>query len=164
MWDNDETALLFGEGLGTTTYKGMTITYSGYNGDGTNYGNEFITVKVTATPLTMKAFGYAAGEAQVDYAWDYRRRARCGRRSTMRRLSFRWLSALILLSSLSLSACSSDDEETNNEPPISDACGNSVLDGIETCDDGTQLGVTGAALRVRLKRLSVRRRFTIDLR
>ena len=62
MWDNDETALLFGEGLGTTTYKGMTITYSGYNGDGTNYGNEFITVKgEVATPLTMKAFGYAAG-------------------------------------------------------------------------------------------------------
>ena len=70
MWDNDETALLFGEGLGTTTYKGMTITYSGYNGDGTNFGHEFITVKgEVATPLTMKAFGYAAGEAQVNYAW-----------------------------------------------------------------------------------------------
>ena len=70
----------------------------------------------------------------------------------MRRLSFRWLSALILLSSLSLSACSSDDEETNNEPPISDACGNSILDGIETCDDGNTTGGDGAALRVRLKR------------
>ena len=70
MWDNDETALLFGEGRGTTTYKNMVITYSGYNGDGTNYGNEFITVKgEVTTPLTMKAFGYAAGEAQVDYAW-----------------------------------------------------------------------------------------------
>ena len=70
MWDNDETALLHGEGRESTTYKDMIITYSGYNGDGTNYGNEFITVKGTvATPLTMKAFGYAAGEAQVDYAW-----------------------------------------------------------------------------------------------
>jgi hypothetical protein len=70
MWDNDETALLHGEERESTTYKDMVITYSGYNGDGTNYGNEFITVKGTvATPLTMKAFGYAAGEAQVDYAW-----------------------------------------------------------------------------------------------
>ena len=59
-----------GEEKETAPYKEMTITYSGYNGDGTNYGNEFITVKGTvSTPLTMKAFGYAAGQATVEYAW-----------------------------------------------------------------------------------------------
>lgn len=70
MWDNAGTALLSGESRGSTEYKEMTITYSGYNGDGTNYGHEFITVKgKVSTPLSMKAFGYGAGEAQVDYAW-----------------------------------------------------------------------------------------------
>ncbi|MEC9464630.1 MAG: PPC domain-containing protein, partial [Myxococcota bacterium] len=70
MWDDAGTALLHGETQESTTYKNMMITYSGYNGDGTNYGNEFITVlgEVT-TPLTMKAFGYAEGQATVDYAW-----------------------------------------------------------------------------------------------
>jgi len=70
MWDDDETALLHGETKESATYKDMVITYSGYNGDGTNYGHEYITVKgKVSTPLTMKAFGYAAGEAKVDYAW-----------------------------------------------------------------------------------------------
>ena len=48
----------------------MTITWSGYNGDGTNLGNEYIhnQGEITAD-LTMQAFGYAERDAQVDYAW-----------------------------------------------------------------------------------------------
>ena len=47
-----------------------TITYSGYNGDGTNLGHETITIAGTLTDdLTMKAYGYAAGDAEVSYAW-----------------------------------------------------------------------------------------------
>ncbi len=54
----------------TLSYNGLTIVYSGYNGDGTNYGNETITISGTLTSdLTMKAFGYAAGDAEVSYAW-----------------------------------------------------------------------------------------------
>ena len=63
----------------------------------------------------------------------------------MRRLSASWLSALLLLGSLSLSACSSDDEETKDDPPVVDACGNSALDGIETCDDGNATGGDGCS-------------------
>ena len=63
----------------------------------------------------------------------------------MRRLSFRWLSTLILLSSVSLSACSPDSEETDSDPQTIDACGNSVLDGIETCDDGNTTGGDGCS-------------------
>ena len=54
----------------TLTYKGMEIEWSGYNGDGENLGHEYITVKgEVTTDLTMKAFGYAEGDAQVKYAW-----------------------------------------------------------------------------------------------
>ena len=52
------------------SYEGMSIGYSGYNGDGTNLGNEYITISGTlGSDLTMKAFGYASGNAQVDYSW-----------------------------------------------------------------------------------------------
>ncbi len=66
-WPN---GILNGAGRETTTYQGMEITYSGYNGVGGQLGNEYITIKgeVTRT-LTMRAFGYAEGDAQVDYAW-----------------------------------------------------------------------------------------------
>jgi hypothetical protein len=61
---------LNGAGQESTTYDGMIITYSGYNGINGEKGHEFITVRGTVSaPLTMKAFGYAAGDAQVDYAW-----------------------------------------------------------------------------------------------
>lgn len=51
-------------------YQGMRIVYSGYNGIAGNWGHERIEVmgRVTRT-LTMKAFGYQAGFADVTYAW-----------------------------------------------------------------------------------------------
>ncbi len=57
-------------GYATTTYKGMTIEYSGYNGDGTGTGHEYIRILGTIpTNLIMKAFGYKAGYSIVDYSW-----------------------------------------------------------------------------------------------
>lgn len=62
--------LLKGAGEQTTTYKGVTITWSGYNGDGQNLGHEYIKLEgETPTTFVMKAYGYAAGAAQVDYEW-----------------------------------------------------------------------------------------------
>lgn len=62
--------LISSAGEKTITYEGLTITYSGYNGDGTNYGHETLTISGTlGSDLTMKAFGYAAGDAEVTYAW-----------------------------------------------------------------------------------------------
>lgn len=70
MWSNDGLGLLAGPGKDSVTYEGMTVHYSGYNGDGGGWGNEYITVEGTVSvDLTMKAFGYAAGDAQVDYWW-----------------------------------------------------------------------------------------------
>jgi hypothetical protein len=67
MWPS---GILSGAGKQSTTYGGMTVHYSGYNGDGTNLGHEYIVIEGTLTKdLTMKAFGYKAGDAQVDYFW-----------------------------------------------------------------------------------------------
>jgi len=63
---------LIGDGAGyaTTPYKGMTIEYSGYNGDGVNYGNEYIKLTgKTTSNLVMKAYGYKAGFAKINYKW-----------------------------------------------------------------------------------------------
>ena len=66
-WPN---GLLSGSDKQSTTYKGMSIEWSGYNGDGTNLGHEYITITgITSTNLTMKAFGYQAGYATVNYSW-----------------------------------------------------------------------------------------------
>lgn len=59
---------------GSTTesinYEGMEIEWSGYNGDGTNLGHEYIKITgETSKNLTMKAFGYASGLATVNYSW-----------------------------------------------------------------------------------------------
>jgi hypothetical protein len=54
-----------------TEYYGIKIIWSGYDGDGTGYGNEFIRiVGTTNRPLVMKAYGFQPGYAQVDYSWD----------------------------------------------------------------------------------------------
>jgi hypothetical protein len=54
----------------STNYQGMTIEWSGYNGDGTGLGNEYIKITgETTRNLTMKAYGYQAGYAMVDYSW-----------------------------------------------------------------------------------------------
>ena len=64
--------LLSGPSEACVSYKAMQICYSGYNGDQTaaGLGNEWIRVKGdTKRPLVMRAFGYAAGGAQVGYGW-----------------------------------------------------------------------------------------------
>jgi hypothetical protein len=58
-----------------TDYVGVTIEYSGYNGDQTptGKGNEYIKIlDTTNRPLIMKAFGYTAGSAVVNYTWTGR--------------------------------------------------------------------------------------------
>lgn len=66
-WPN---GILSGANKESTTYAGLTIEYSGYNGDGTGLGHEYI--KITGTldrSYTLSAFGYGAGYATVDYSW-----------------------------------------------------------------------------------------------
>ena len=54
----------------TALYKGIGITYSGYNGSNGQKGHEFISLNgVTSTPMIIKAFGYQAGHAVVKYNW-----------------------------------------------------------------------------------------------
>ncbi len=62
--------ILSGHAKQTTTYEGMTIEWSGYNGDGTGLGHEYIKITGKTTKnLTMKAYGYKAGYAQIHYEW-----------------------------------------------------------------------------------------------
>lgn len=66
QWPN---GLLAGPTSQSVSYRGMTIHYSGYNGI-TNLGHESITIEgEVTTTLTMKAFGYQAGTANVSYSW-----------------------------------------------------------------------------------------------
>ncbi len=62
--------MLNGAGADSVEYNGATIEYSGYNGINGHYGHERIRVtgKVPSA-LTMKAFGYTSGDAEVTY--DY---------------------------------------------------------------------------------------------
>ncbi len=81
LWDGDKAiiawsennslgALLYGKTRGEVNYKGTKIIYSGYDGVNGNPGKEYIEIKgTTTTEFTMKAFGYAAGTASVDYRW-----------------------------------------------------------------------------------------------
>ena len=56
--------------LETKPYKNVPITYSGYNGTNGQLGHEFIDINdTTPTAMTMKAFGYQAGYATVNYSW-----------------------------------------------------------------------------------------------
>lgn len=51
-------------------YNGVTVEYSGYNGDGSGVGHEYIKISgTTKNDFIMKAFGYQAGYAKVDYSW-----------------------------------------------------------------------------------------------
>ena len=64
--------ILNGHGRQSADYQGVTIEYSGYNGDQmlTGRGNEYIKIPDTTNrPLIMKAFGYTAGSAVVNYTW-----------------------------------------------------------------------------------------------
>lgn len=62
--------LLKGETAGTIQYKGLSINWSGYGGDGTGAGNERIEiVGLLPNDFALSLFGYAAGEATVNYRW-----------------------------------------------------------------------------------------------
>ncbi len=66
-WPN---GILYDYGKATTAYNGVTVEYSGYNGDGTGLGHEYIKITgETTCNLTMKAYGYKAGYAKVHYEW-----------------------------------------------------------------------------------------------
>lgn len=55
----------------SATYKGVQVAYSGYNGTDGNKGHEYIKITgATPTAMTMKAFGYRAGYATVNYSWS----------------------------------------------------------------------------------------------
>ena len=70
-WPN---GLLRNSSLETKSYKKIDVSYSGYNGVNGKRGHEFIKVKgTTATTMTMKAFGYKAGYATVNYSWSGKR-------------------------------------------------------------------------------------------
>jgi len=54
----------------TKPYQDVNVTYSGYNGVNGERGHEYIEVNgTTPVTLTMKAFGYRAGYATVNYSW-----------------------------------------------------------------------------------------------
>ncbi|CAA6820698.1 MAG: Unknown protein [uncultured Sulfurovum sp.] len=56
--------------LATKPYQDINITYSGYNGFNGEKGHEYIEIgEPTNTTMTMKAFGYHAGYATVNYSW-----------------------------------------------------------------------------------------------
>jgi hypothetical protein len=54
----------------TKTWSGDSITYSGYNGDGTGLGNEFLRlVGENSNTYEIYAYGYASGFATITYTW-----------------------------------------------------------------------------------------------
>ena len=63
--------LLSGAGKQQISYHGMDIEWSGYNGDGTGAGHEYIKISNDTTEkLSMKVYGYEAGYADVTYSWN----------------------------------------------------------------------------------------------
>ena len=67
---NWQGGVLSGAGEETCSFSGDSITYSGYNGDGTGLGNEFVRFNdATSNAYTMYAYGYASGFATVEYSW-----------------------------------------------------------------------------------------------
>ena len=57
----------------TKIWNNNSITYSGYNGDGTGLGNEFLRFNdITKDTFQIYAYGYVAGSAIVDYSWSGR--------------------------------------------------------------------------------------------
>jgi hypothetical protein len=61
---------LTGPGQQSIYYAGITITWSGYNGDGTGLGNEYIRITgTTERSYIMRVYGYQAGSAAVSYSW-----------------------------------------------------------------------------------------------
>jgi len=63
--------LLSGPSKQNISYHGMDIEWSGYNGDGTGTGHEYIKISGnTAEELQMKVYGYESGYAEVSYSWN----------------------------------------------------------------------------------------------
>lgn len=61
-------ALLGGSGEQSTTWDGVEITYSGYNGDGTGSGEEFIQIDGTLPEdVQIKISGFEAGAGEVEW-------------------------------------------------------------------------------------------------
>lgn len=85
LWDGDvplvqwPDGLLSGPGFGSVEYEGVTIEYSGYNGIDGNWGHESIRVigELPST-WTLRAYGYQAGTARVEYRWGMNAGATCG--------------------------------------------------------------------------------------
>lgn len=68
-WKNN--ALIDSARLASKLYQGMTIEYSGYYGDGTHRGNEYVKITgLTTAPLQMELYGYQAGVAEITYSYD----------------------------------------------------------------------------------------------
>lgn len=66
-------ALIDSSKIKSKPYNGVTIEYSGYNGDGTVFGKgkEYIKITgVTRNSLRMKIYGYQEGVATVSYSWQ----------------------------------------------------------------------------------------------
>ncbi len=62
--------ILSGATTQSTTYHGMQIVWSGYNGIQGDWGHESIEIVGAVTrPLTMRAFGFQSGDADVTYSW-----------------------------------------------------------------------------------------------
>jgi hypothetical protein len=54
----------------SASYRGVSVKWSGYNGDGTGPGNEQIEISgTTQNEFVMRAFGYQGGTATVKYSW-----------------------------------------------------------------------------------------------
>ena len=67
-WPNGD---LNGHSEACTSYEGVRYCYSGYNGTNGSLGNEWIRIEGTTNRLlTMRAYGYKAGDAIVDYSWS----------------------------------------------------------------------------------------------
>ena len=74
-WCQDPNACNFGllntPGYARTTYKGMDVEYSGFDGVDGNQGNEYIKVNETTIPIKMTAFAFRTGEVDVAYSWYF---------------------------------------------------------------------------------------------
>ena len=68
---NYKGSIIFESSQVTKTWNGDSITYSGYNGDGTGLGNEFVRFNDdnNHNAYQIFAYGYTPGVAAVTYAW-----------------------------------------------------------------------------------------------
>ena len=66
-----QTGVVKGGDASCAIYKKVEYCYSGYAGVNGQAGNEYIHINGTTNrEVKMLAYGYAAGDAQVDYSWE----------------------------------------------------------------------------------------------